>query len=927
MLVVVQVPDPLVQDEVEAGIEDSRIRRPSSSRSATRGSCVSHTNPRTRHDVRYEFSVGGMLVRSRLSLWAVLTLVAVLSGLGAPVQAAELSVDGDPCAREQLSSARVSTSVTLQHDGRTYTKVVTRLAVKVPGEWLLAQDLLLSEDSPQYLKAMSCLARSERGAQRRWSEWRFGNPVVKPKGDGWIEIVDQAYSWVSQYRSFIDVGLWQIRAGAKAWTVRLRVPPALDGAHWDKITVNPGEPGAEQAQPQPNTGLGATSLVWRPEAVWQEAAKTAGREASGPRPTTPPEITVWIKPSWQRSWAAQSGRLIAIGLDSLGGLLWTGVISGLLLTTVVRYRRRPGPRNTVQLKTLSNVRRWAVASLGLFVLASSDGLVEQYLARGQTGPTFEQYLFIEYGFALAAIVFLLGFAGPPKRFWAMLGILAVVPLALVTAPGHFPNLDTGVAVTAAASFCLVALTLLAFAAAAWRIAVDGQLVSMSSRLPGHDRRLLIRVVTPAVVTATVVIGLCFALAEERNWQRATWLSDPLDPAFGNDHRGDFLWEALWSVGYIQDWLLREYAWLLTSLAALAMLRAWHARSALSPLNDRADSLLFLTLFPLVVIPESGIHLANTLAEALWIPLSMLALYGTIMLFARRSVLIQRFEISRLPLASVADSSARSTLLAKARSYREIHAELRRLDQGLVGDPPPRRGVLEQRLNKLHLWYMNSAPEAAPDRLPAKVSVVDAALALGPRDSWWSNGVRGARFALIPGLPAACLATWAWKIRGEAWQDTLTDLFGFPDLLLTLVSWLTTWAGSGFVMGALWRELPGRRGAVKAIAVGVAFAVPVGLDTLVSWFTRESTANVALVVSMMLLVLTVTAIALDLATFSSERHYWQSRLGLLLSVYQMRYYSLQVAYLIGQIIALLTIWQFFVEPDVIPSQDVAPPETP
>ncbi|MGX1625747.1 DUF6185 family protein [Streptomyces sp. NPDC055506] len=45
------------------------------------------------------------------------------------------------------------------------------------------------------------------------------------------------------------------------------------------------------------------------------------------------------------------------------------------------------------------------------------------------------------------------------------------------------------------------------------------------------------------------------------------------------------------------------------------------------------------------------------------------------------------------------------------------------------------------------------------------------------------------------------------------------------------------------------------------------------------------------------------------TFRGERHYWPSRLSLLLSVYQMRCLALQAAYLIAQIVAAITIWQF------------------
>ncbi|MGI5426658.1 DUF6185 family protein [Streptomyces sp. CA-179760] len=283
---------------------------------------------------------------------------------------------------------------------------------------------------------------------------------------------------------------------------------------------------------------------------------------------------------------------------------------------------------------------------------------------------------------------------------------------------------------------------------------------------------------------------------------------------------------------------------------------------------------------------------------------------------RHAVLEQCFEVSGRPLAESADSGARTALLSKSRVYRETHAELRRLDQGMTGDKPPERTKLEKTLDKLHDWP-TSRRLARTDRLPAHVSVVDAALALGPRDNWWDNGVRGARFALMPGLPAAILGAWSDSVRGEAWQDTLMDLFGLPGTVLRVLWWVSTWVGAGFLLGALWRVLPGRRGAVKALPVAFAFALPVALDALSGWFVQEGTANLALYATTMLFVLTVTGIALDLDTFRTERRYWQSRLGLLLSVYQMRYYSLQVAYLIGQVIAVITIWKFFAEPSATP----------
>ncbi|WP_327729056.1 DUF6185 family protein [Streptomyces sp. NBC_00487] len=840
----------------------------------------------------------------------------------------------DPCQSAGLVGAEVGTSVRLEHDNRTYTRVVTELRVDVPATWPPAYGLLLSADSRPYITAMSCLVGAD-AEKPRWWERLAGHPIVTAK-DGRIEVVHEAYGWVDDQRQYSQVGLWQFWSlSREQWTVQLMPPPALWGARWDEITVDPGGPGAEWAQPEIREGKGSTALVWRPGRV-QRSIDLA--DPTG----VPGELTVsvWVRPPWQRSWAAWSSHPIAEGLDFLGVVLWVSTYSALLLMAVRRYRGRPGTPTDLQSRALSNLKWWTLTAAASCTFAAADDLVERYLGFVGLDLQFGQQQLIQHGFAWASACALFGFARPPRRVrWAALAVALValaciVPHVVIAASLEKPvnweteygALEIAVASQTVNSFCLVGLLLLGFAAAAWRLAADGRLLPKSRRFPGRDRVFRMRVAGPSVFVATSVMALCFALVEEQNWQQSSRLMDRTDRGFGQSHREGFLWEALWSVSNVEDWLIVDHGRLLTSLAVIAVLRTWHDSTALSPLHDWADRLPLLVFFPLAVGLDTQNHLDNALLEFLWIPLYMLALFGVTALLARRSVLAQPFEISRRPCSTAAGPAARRRLLDKARSYREIHAELRRLDQGLFGDVPPKRDALERRLKKLHDWRVNSAPDAAPDRLPARVSVVDVALALGPRDDWWGNGVRGARFALVPGMPAAVLNTWSEGIRGEGWQNTLDDLLGFPSLAITLVSWTAMFAGAGFVLGALWRVLPGRRGAVKALPVATAFAVPVGLDVLVARLMRESAANVALYVLTMLFVLTVTGIALDLDTFAGERRYWQTRLGLLLSVYQMRYYSLQVAYLIGQIIAIITIWQFFAEPDAVPSGGEAPPSS-
>jgi hypothetical protein len=834
----------------------------------------------------------------------------------------------DRCARAELAGAEVSTSVRLEHDRTTFTKVVTELTVDLPGTWAPGRNLLLSEDSRGYRDALTCLTGAERD-EPRWSEWRAEPPEVTSKGAR-IRLVYQAYGWVDDHESSIDVGLWRVQAHAgREWTLELQAPFALWGAWWDEVTVDPGRPGAQRAEPAPRAGEGATALVWRPGKVEPQSAT----QAEG----VPEELAVRIslRPPWQRDWAARSNHLLPIGLDVVGVLLWVSVVAALLLAAVRRYRQsRSGTPTATQRRTLDNLKRWAPTVVALQMCATTDDLVMETLEYQRLWPSFELRLVIVQVLALASVVLLLAFSGPqPRLRWVSAATAAValtctvwlvVLIPQVPAGETYRLLEAAIALQSVSSFCVAALLSLAFAAVGWRLAADGRLLPRSRRFPGRDREFRIRVAGPVVLVGTLAMAMCFALAEERDWQRAGWFLDPSVLEYGEGHREDFLWQAMWSVSYLQHQILAGHTYLLTGLAVLAVMRTWHAPDALSPLHDRADRLSILVFFTLVVALDVRNHFSNSLIEFLWIPVAMAALLGAASLLMRRSVLAEPLELSGRPLSSVAGPAARSTLLDRARSYRETHAELRRLDQGMFGDVPPERKALERHLHRLHNWDIGGAAGTAPDRLPARVSVVDAALALGPREGWWGNGVRGARFALVPGLLAAVLNVWAQWVRGEAWRTTLSELLGFPGLVCSFAVWTAAFTAAGFVLGALWRVLPGRRGAVKALPVAGAISLPAGLDELVGRFALEGASTIALPLTTMLFVLTLTAIALDLDTFAGERRYWQSRLGLLLSIYQMRYYSLQVAYLIGQIIAIITIWQFFAQPGGAPSGGETPP---
>ncbi|MFF5768156.1 DUF6185 family protein [Streptomyces tanashiensis] len=854
---------------------------------------------------------------------AVLALLLMLVLAATPPAAAD---PVDECRSTGLVTARVSTGVLLEHGKRTSTTVRSELRVDVPAAWAFARDLLLSEESPEYIRAMSCLTRPQGGQHRRWSEWRDAPPLVTAEKDGGVTVVDRAHTWVNVYDT-VQAGLWSVRADGDRWTISLSPPPSLARARWTEIKVDPGAPGAETASPTPDGGAGTTALLWHPSSSGKAPPAGKGKPKAGvqaPPPEPVPAVSVRLKPSWQRSWGSQSNRLAGLLIDRSGYVISSAVTSALLLSGVALYRRRWGPPTARQDRTLRNLAQWGVASTVLGLLIDGGAVLQQYGER-RGGILWQDDLALRnYGLALAFVAVLLTVARPTRRVWAALASLTVAPVLVTLVPGSFDLRSeallgaSGLALAAetTASVCLFALCSLTFAAAAWRLATDGGLLPASRRFPGSHRVLRLRVAGPAVLAWTILVSVFFALTEERAWRRASWLSDRTVPDYGRDHWNDFVWEALHSVPRAQDWL-SSYLWLLTAVALLAVLRAWRSATAVSPLEEPADRLLFVTFFGVAVILPGGYVAGFSTISVLWQLLGMLALYGFVAPFTGRSALAQPLEGSGRPLAAVADAAGRATLLQKSRSYREIHAELRRLDQGLFGDTPPKRSDLERHLSDLHDWPASPPLSGGTERLPAKISVVDAALALGPRDTWWANGSRCARLSLIPAVPASFLMIWVWQIRGEGWASSLSDHFGVPGLLLSFAGWTATWTGAAFVLGALWRRLPGQRGAAKALPVTFAFALPAAVDGLVMHFTDESTAGLAIAVSAMLFVLTVTGIAMDFDTFRTERRYWQSRMGLLLSVYQMRYYSLQFAYLVAQIVAMISIWQFLADPNTAP----------
>ncbi|QNS08423.1 DUF6185 family protein [Streptomyces xanthii] len=679
------------------------------------------------------------------------------------------------------------------------------------------------------------------------------------------------------------------------------------------MTLWPGSSSIVEATPRP-TADDKNGLVWRPK---------AGRQM--------PKVSVVFDPPWARSWAAQQDRLRFVMANNLI-LPWLLSAAAVLLIAF-RRTRRSGPLPVQEKARVRTAAVWAGICILLSLLGTGDNVFYETMRRHvPEGLWADRQAHHALLINLALGWILLAF-GVPRRFtiWAAGAVLTLPGVAVAVWPEFFGLTehtflpvdapDHAVIALFVAVGCVLAVLLLGSVAAVWRMAQLVGLVPPRSAAPGAvstERELSLRWTAPLLVVAVAGLGLCRAAASELSWQRTSWLSAQVDPEYGKAHLDALRRDLTWFSVQSQDWWTGYIWWLISGLVVLGVLRERANKAALAAHEpDRLDEFWMLPLFPLLVGPALGVFAGSWALYGLWFFLYLGALAAVLRLCRGRTVLDRPLQRSREPLRAGEPLSRRTELLDRARRFREIHAKLRRLDQGQSDDEALNRRSHERELRNMHRWR---ASDGTADRLPSDVSVVDLALALGPNDNWWANGVRAARTAAIVGLPASGLLLWADYLKGEFLTQTLYSQFGWVDTALSAGYWEIMWAAAGFLLGALWRRLPGRRGPVRALPLVAAFALPMGMDSIGNAITGEGQANLALYVVSMLLVLTVTGIMLDLNTFRGERRYWQSRLGLLLSIYQIRYFSLQVAYLLAQLLALLTLWQFFTDGGGPPDRD-------
>ncbi|WP_143652590.1 DUF6185 family protein [Streptomyces sp. 13-12-16] len=876
-----------------------------------------------------------------LACLVVLGPAAAPTAYGATAQSG--GTPSDPCTSQGLKTAEVEAALRLDHDDRTYTKVVSELTITVPLAWPLADGLLLDPRSDRYRKAMRCLVRGPasrglKGVETNWQEWRTGEPTVTPVRDvpapdegsaRSVEVVVRAHGWVDQ-RDKLRIGPWTVHVGRAKWAVHLTPPDPIRSATWQRITVDPGSSGAVSAKPEAAVGRNGDRLAWYPDAA-------------------APPVEVRIAPAWPRAYAAQDDNPPFAALDKAGFMSWWLVLVAALGCVLVMLPRLPRP-GRADPRARDDLRGWALVLLCVVAVVQGRNLYLGAIgAFGDNDKWREQAAHAPWAWLTATVAggILLFFGRPGKALavtGVLLGAVSVVPAVrpglfgldpktFVAAPGPA---DLTTAAVVAVTVCSTALLLLGGVAAVRRLAVGGGLYSPRRARP-RPRALL-----TGTLILLVVLGVCYAAAAERDWNRASWLSPhidpggwlpgsaspfPDDPGYGAWHRAELRSNLLWFTHNVQNWWC-ALLWIPSGLAVLGLLRTGAEGTADATVALRGPAgpyrLLVLLLFPVMVALNIGEYTASGALSWVWFFAYLFALAGLLRLASGRTVGDKRLERSGEPLARTLRVSHRPVLLDRARTYRERHAQLRRLDHGQADDATVRRRDLETGLRRMHRWRSS---RGGRDRLPHDVSVVDVALVLGPGDTWWGNGVRAARLTQPVALPLTAGLVWANQLHGEELTSTLHERLGLPDVLLQFLLWQVGYAAAGMVLGVLWHQLPGRRGPAKAFCVALAYALPAGLFALGNWILGEEQTGLAFAVAAMLLVLTLTGILMDLETFREEHRYWRGRIARLYSVYQMRFFSVQVAWLLAQAAAIATIWQFLAETGGSPPENSGVSRTP
>ncbi|MEV7814398.1 DUF6185 family protein [Streptomyces flaveolus] len=859
--------------------------------------------------------------------WRLLLLL-VLAACGwmcCAAQAQQRAAASD-CHQDGLKDSVINAHLLLQQHKRSHPRVISDMTVGVPRRWPLARYLTFSEESQQYRQAMRCLLRGHEDSGSR-SEWH-GDPAVTATASS-VDVHYVAFNWISTEKKLM-VGPWEIIPKGKKWMFDLR-PPALRTIRWREITADLG-------------GLNFNDLSGRASSSNEKTLTWSNQLPEG--------VRVEVHLSWQRSLALTLSRSfwskvgVAAWWVSASVLLALAALRARCLPAAVAHatdRRSSGESTTGQstgqasstdagsdVSLPQTLLQWALLSVAvaltlLLVIPRENvsprshalvcipaGLVLLFVARpwshgtspaGRRTPDEQIRLEGVRRRQMRAVV-------STACVVAGIGLLVVLVHGAFTLPENLGPRTT----TAVGRIGLVLLglatTWLWFAAMvawAWRFAHEGGLLSRRwaarwDKAPAQ----CVAVVGGLLAAAAGALLVCAWWVNKQRWARVNWLVEQHDSAAYSRSVDNML-----EIFFFTDltWIV-AYSWVLTGIALLALLnfrnrphraqgRNRYKRFSLGP--SEPDLLLIVLMFTFFVGLRAARFAGASALYGVWLPLNIAALYIVLAMGRRWSVLSQlgdRFCVQRL-----GTEKHRRELMSKAHLYRNVNHQMYLLDQGRASGVTWEQ--LEEQLRQLRQWLVAACSRGNP---PDHISVLDVAMAWGPSGHWWSNAGRAARLAFWFGLPATALVAYYQLQDPYTGEHIRFDPIGIADFVADLILYQMAWTAAGFTLGALWRLLPGRRSQVRTWILTTAYGVPVLLLVALIKLTDADPGQLTLYTVLLLIVLTLTSIWMDMATFREERHYLRSRFDLLVSMYQLRGLGGQITWILAQLVALATLYR-------------------
>ncbi|GIH32787.1 DUF6185 family protein [Microbispora amethystogenes] len=782
-----------------------------------------------------------------------------------------------PCASGPPASAWIETSVTVEERGHDTAVLRSTTWVGVPRDWAGAAALLGATT------ADGCLL-PEGGSSSATMSPDGAEVVVRHTEETPVQLYGA--EWATQL-----AGLWSVRQSGRTWFVALLhapadLPPGLAKARWRAVAVRAPDSGVRGVKPLPSETRPDHTYVWRDAAV-------------------PPRVEVALRMSaraeFQR-WTNTQGEAVLTVATYLGFAL-PYLLLAVLLVLLRRRSADPGER--------------ALAGIMLGALALITAVETITAVLVLSGTAFFAHLFglTDLGaiLVLAAPLFAAAWRSARRRIRRPSPVSAAPGptdpgptdpgptdagageavstgsgLDALTGPAFGGVVLAGVALVAVSGFgplakrhayeqpdltpvASAAATALLLTGAAWVIAVRAARVP-GRRTPRAVRTLLrwsvpgLALLTLGFVAHAVVIGL-------------------LDP-----------WQSLPDVVGSPFFLLSSLAYLMWPLVVLLLLLLLRLH------GRRTDTVGPLTAWLVVFLFVVGTIRWPSTYAGMPVPLAALTGLTVLPLLLR---LTRRAEppdpgVSRRRLAMVVEEHR--TLEAREKGLR------RRWAAGDMDDAAYHREnePVVERIGRLR-GEIGLDPRREDGLTP-----LDLALSRGPGGSWWANARLASRYASYVGAPAAVFLIWAtWSADStghDGWLDRLREPNGFYGLAGDLIGGLLIWPVAGFVLGALWRRLPGRRGYLKGVVPVLAYGAATGAHAMLNNLIGQAPVRGSLVrVLLLFLVLTVVAVLMDARTLQTRPGGLASRLTPVAVVYRLGTAGSGIALIVAQAAAILGLW--------------------